>query len=161
MDNVLDVIRGVIISLLASLVAYLNPIAGAWQSLLMLLAINFLAGLFTGMIVQDESFSFKKFKSCVGEGALFLGLISFVYFLGERNGNQDETVLCVTAITYIIIYCYGLNILKNVRLWCEHGKSAYIAIDMLYYILSIEFIKRFPAFDKYKQQQINKEEEVK
>ena len=161
MDNLLDVIRGSIISFLAGIVAYLNPIAGAWQSLLMLLAINFLAGLFTGIIVQDESFSFKKFTSCVKEGAIFLGLISFVYFLGERNGNQEETVIGVTAITYTIIYCYGLNILKNVRLWCENGKSAYIAIDMLYYILSIEFIKRFPSFDKYKQKHINKEEEAK
>ncbi len=151
MESIFDAIRVIFITSLAALAAYLDPVSGALQSILGLLLINFIVGLFTGLIVEDESFSFKKFKAAVCEGAFFLGLISFTFYLGERNGNATETLYCVSAITYIIIYCYSVNVLKNVRMWLTKGSPSFSAVDMIYYILTIEFVKKFPAFDKFKQ----------
>ncbi len=158
MDNLFDTVKAIICTTIASLATYLAPIHGSLIGILALLLANFLIGLVTGLAVERESFSFVKFKEAAIEAAFFLGLLSFTYYLGEHNGNPKETVSCISAITYIIIYCYGINMLKNVRRWLISNSPFKMTIDMIYYILTIEFIKRFPAFDKYKQH-INKEEE--
>ena len=155
MDNLFETLRAVVITLFAAIATYLDPIQGSLVGILALLLVNFAVGFVTGLIVQDENFSFKKFVCACGEGAFFLGILSFTYFLGEHNGNARETVLCISGITYIIIYCYSINILKNVKRWLIKDSPFKMFINMLYYILTVEFLKKFPAFEKYK----NKTEE--
>lgn len=155
MDNLFETLRAVVITLLAAIATYLEPIQGSLTDILALLLVNFAVGFITGLIVQDEKFSFKKFAIACGEGAFFLGLLSFTYFLGDHNGNGKETVSCISGISYIMIYCYGINILKNVKRWLIKDSPFKMFIDMLYYILTVEFLKKFPAFKNYK----NKTEE--
>lgn len=151
MDNLFDTVKAILITTLAAIITYLEPIQGSLIGILALLALNFVVGLGTGYIVEHESFSFSKFKVAAFEGAFFLGLLSFTYFLGRQNGNPKETASCISAITYIIIYCYAINMLKNTRKWIiNKDSSCKMVLDILYYILTVEFIKKFPAFDKYK-----------
>lgn len=152
MDNLFDTVKAILITTLAAAVTYLEPIQGLVVGILALLALNFGVGFVTGLVVEHESFSFAKFKVAACEGAFFLGLLSFTYFLGDHNGNPKETVSCISAMTYIIIYCYGVNMLKNARKWVIQECAFKMVLDMIYYILTVEFIKKFPAFDKYKKE---------
>lgn len=155
MENIFDTVKAILITTFSAIATYIEPIQGSVIGILALLASNFGVGFVTGLVVEHESFSFTKFKVAACEGAFFLGLLSFAYFLGDHNGNPKETVSCISAMTYIIIYCYGVNMLKNARKWVTQDCAFKMVLDMIYYILTVEFIKKFPAFEKYK----NKTEE--
>ena len=64
-------LKNLLIGLATSVAAYLNPISGDIKSLIALFAVNFLFGLLAGLLVHNESFSFKKAFRCILEAMAF------------------------------------------------------------------------------------------
>lgn len=52
--------KSIVISIFSAIFAYLQPVSGNIESLLVLLLLNFFVGLATGYIRQNESFELKK-----------------------------------------------------------------------------------------------------
>lgn len=138
-----------IVGVFSSLMAYLNPMTGELQSLLMLFAANFFVGLLTGILVNNESFSFKKAWKCVVECLTFLLLVSCIYFIGERKGEPDGALWCVSAITYAVIYFYSCNILRNLKALFRKESVPHKVVSFLYYLISVEFVKKIPYLNDY------------
>lgn len=144
-----DFIKSCVISVFTALVAYLDPVAGNIESLLGLFFANFVVGYFTGIIKNNESFNLKKCLMCFVWAAVILLLICLFYFLGERNGNKEETLEFVRWVSLIAIWAFVSNILKNLR-HLSYGYGAYYQFfDALYSGVSLEFVKRLP-FLKHK-----------
>ena len=139
-----EFVKSVIISVGTALVAYLDPVAGSLESLMMLFFLNFLVGYATGIIKNNESFEMKKFLMCFVWAAVILGLICFFYFIGERNGNKEETLLFVRCVSLIAIWAFGTNILKNLRHLAYGNGVYYQFFDAIYTWFSLEIIKRLP-----------------
>lgn len=145
----MDYIKNLIVGLITSLAAYLNPIHGEMQSLLYVFALNFLCGLIAGLLINKESFSFKKAWKCVVETTVLFVLICAIYFIGEHKGNAQGALQCVSFITYSVFYFYGVNILKNLKLILPTGSNAWKVIAFLYYVVSVEFVKKVPYLTNY------------
>lgn len=153
--------KGVISFCFVSILAYLKPISGDLQSLIVLFAINFVVGLLNGLLANGESFSYKKAWQCINEAVMFLMLICFAYFITERIGNQAQGIRIISFFVWSIIYFYVVNIMRNLKgLFCHHT-LAYRTLSFIYYIISIEFVKRLPELGDFLNKEDKKNDEVK
>jgi len=135
--------------LLSGITAYLAPISGEITSLIILFGVNFACGLLAALLVSKEGFSFKKAFRCIIEAATFFVLVSSVYSIGEHKGNPDGALQCVSFISYSIIWFYGVNILKNLKLVFKPETLAGRVFTFLHHVVSIEFIKKIPYLSNY------------
>ena len=148
---IMDYFKNLLIGLITGIAAYLNPISGEIKSLIAVFALNFICGLLTALLINHESFSFKKAWRCIVEATIFFALVSCIYFIGEHKGNPEGALQCVSFITYSVFYFYGVNTLRNLNILFPESK----VIRFLFYVLSFEVVKKIP----YMQQFINKEKE--
>lgn len=146
----LDFLKSIIISVFSALVAYLDPVSGSLQSLLGLFFLNFVLGYADDIIMNNKSFQMKKFLTCFVWAAVILALICFFYFIGERNGNREETLYFVRIVSLIAIWAFGTNILKNLC-HLSSGKGVYNDFfNALYTWFSLEIIKKLPFIESLK-----------
>lgn len=154
--------KGMISFCLVSILAYLKPISGDLQSLIVLFAINFIVGLLNGLLVRGESFSYKKAWQCINEAVMFLMLICFAYFITERAENQTEGIRIISFFVWSIIYFYVVNIIRNLKGLFFNHTIAYRTLNFLYYVISIEFVKKLPELGDYlKKEKKDNENESK
>ena len=111
---------------------------------MMLFFLNFIVGYATGILKNGESFQMRKFLMCFVWAAVILALICFFYFIGERNGNKEETLMFVRCVSLIAIWAFGTNILKNLR-HLSYGCGVYYDFfNAIYTWFSLEIIKKMP-----------------
>lgn len=134
---------------MAGIAAYLNPVIGDIKSLVAVFALNFVFGLLAALLVNHESFSFKKAFRCVIEACVFFLLTCSIYWVGDHKGNPEGALQCVSFITYSVFYFYGVNILRNIKHILPEGSVGYKVVSFLYYVLSVEFIKNIPYLTNY------------
>ena len=137
----MDYFKNLLIGLVTGIAAYLNPISGEIKSLIAVFALNFICGLLTALLINHESFSFKKAWRCIVEATIFFALVSCIYFIGEHKGNPEGALQCVSFITYSVFYFYGVNILRNIKEILPNSSNGYKVVAFLHYVLSVEFIK--------------------
>ena len=147
----MEYFKSMIIGLITGVAAYLNPISGEIKSLVAVFALNFLCGLLTALLINHESFSFKKAWRCICEATIFFVLVCCIYFIGEHKGNPSGALQCVSFITYSVFYFYGVNILRNIKTLLPNVSIGYKVVAFLHYVLSIEFIKHIPYLTNYLQ----------
>lgn len=144
-------LKNLVIGLVTSIAAYLNPISGDIKSLIAIFAINFMFGLIAGLLTNNETFNFKKAFRCILDAMAFFVLISAIYFIGEQKGNSDGALQCISFVTYSVYYFYGVNVLRNWKQLCRQGSATYKCVSFIYYIASVEFIKSIPFLENYKK----------
>ena len=147
----MDYFKNLLIGLITGIAAYLNPISGEIKSLIAVFALNFICGLLTALLINHESFSFKKAWRCIVEATIFFALVSCIYFIGEHKGNPEGALQCVSFITYSVFYFYGVNILRNIKEILPNSSNGYKVVAFLHYVLSVEFIKNIPYLTNYLQ----------
>ena len=145
----MEYLKSLFISLISGLAAYLNPISGEIKSLIAVFALNFLFGLLAALLVNKESFSFKKAFRCIIEACVFFMLVCAIYWIGEHKGNPSGALQCVSFITYSVFYFYGVNIIRNIKSLFPSASVGYKVFAFLYYVLSVEFIKHIPYLTNY------------
>ena len=141
-------IKNMAIGILLAILAYLEPIEGELQSLFLVFFLNFLFGYISGM-VKGEDFSLKKALVCVAHAAVFFVLCAAVYVVGRLKGQMAGAVQCVSFITYLVIYFYGLNILRNLRKIFKDGTPPWHVVNTLYFVLRFKFIEHIPYLSDY------------
>ena len=72
---IMDYFKNLLIGLITGIAAYLNPISGEIKSLIAVFALNFICGLLTALLINHESFSFKKAWRCIVEATIFFALV--------------------------------------------------------------------------------------
>lgn len=157
----MDSIKTFIISLATGIVAYFSPIDNEIQILVILFALNFIAGVSAGLIAENDEFRFKKAFRCIAELTCVVVFISSMFSIGERKGNVEATLQCVSFVTYVCIWFYSQNILRNLRSLFKEG-AMYKVVDFLYYVISVEFVKKIPMLSSYlKTEKQEEKKEVK
>lgn len=145
----MDYIKNLIAALFTGLAAYLNPLSGDLTSLRAVFIINFAVGLLAGLIVNKESWNFKKAFRCILEATAFLLLVCAIYYIGEHKGNPEGALQCISFVTYSIYWFYGVNILRNLKELLPEGSTGYKVVAFLHYVVSIEFVKNIPYLNAY------------
>lgn len=147
-SEMIEQIKNVLISIIIAIIAYLKPIEGELESLFLVFFLNFLFGYLSGM-VKGEDFSLKKALTCIGHATIFFILCGAVYLIGRLKGQMNGAIQCVSFITYLVIYFYSLNILRNCKIIFKENTPPWYVADTLYFILRFKFIEHIPYLKDY------------
>lgn len=143
----METIKNLFASTVSIVLAYFSPVQNIFIAIAWIFVLDFLCGYISGKIVKDETFDRKKaFKFFVEGLAIFL-LMASIFFIGEKIGNIDGALQCVSGVVYAAIYFYGCNILKNLSELFSDNKL----LKFMYYVVSIEFIKNVSFLSNYKK----------
>ena len=145
----IEQIKDMIVGVLLAVLAYLRPIEGELWSLFLVFALNFLFGYLSGMIANKEDFQIKKALRCVGEATAFFVLCMAIYVIGRLKGQMGGATQCVSFVVYLVLYFYGLNILKNFQKMLKKGTAPEQVVGALYWVLRFKFIERVPFLSEY------------
>ncbi len=152
----IEQIKNMIVGIVLAILAYLEPIDGELKSLFMVFFLNFVFGYLSGM-VKGEDFSLKKALLCIGHATIFFILCASVYIIGKAKGQMEGSVQCVSFITYLVLYFYSLNILRNCKKIFKDGTAPWHVVNTLYFILRFKFIEQLPYLKNYLDMQTEKE----
>lgn len=152
-----DTIRNLLITISSILIGYFAPLKDVVFVIFFVFLLNCVFGLIAGVGVQGEKFSLKKFFRCIMETLVFYIIVLSVYLVGEKMGNPEGAIQCISGLVYAIIYFYFVNILRNAHKLLPKSKG----IKFMYYVLSFEIIKKIPYLQEYQEKAHVVEEEIK
>ncbi len=152
-----DTIRNLLITISSILIGYFAPLKDVVFVIFFVFLLNCVFGLIAGVGVQGEKFSLKKFFRCIMETLVFYIIVLSVYLVGEKMGNPEGAIQCISGLVYAIIYFYFVNILRNAHKLLPKSKG----IKFMYYVLSFEIIKKIPYLQEYQEKANVVEEEIK
>lgn len=144
----MDAMRLFLTALCANVAALLFPIRNDIFGMVLLFAVNFLFGLLADLSNHRE-WSFRKAFRFFRDAAVFFVVIAAVYMLGYFKCEEAATVQCVSFLTYVAIYFYGTNILRNARMVTHEGGTLFRVLDFLYYMFSLRVLKRNACLKNY------------
>lgn len=153
----IEQIRHIVVTITLAVLAFLKPIECDLYSLLLIFFLNFLFGYLSGMVANNEEFNLRKALRCIGEAAVFFILCCSIYIIGRLKGEMTRAIQCVSFVTYIIIYFYALNVLKNLKKMFKKGTTPWFIVAFLYYVLRVKFIERIPFLSNFLNMQKNNE----
>lgn len=133
-------IKTVIVTVFSVVAAYCEPVRNAMFLLFLMAGIDLLAGMICSIAIDHERFRFKKFIMAVVYLLIYLGVIALIYTVGRFQGDYEGAMLIVKTITYVFIYFYSANILKNLTALFPANR----VIGFLYYVIDLEFTKKIP-----------------
>lgn len=142
-----DSIKNLIITISSILIGYFAPLKDVVFVIFFVFLLNCVFGLIAGVGVQGEKFSLKKFFRCIMETLVFYVIVLSIYLVGEKMGNPEGAIQCISGVVYAIIYFYFVNILRNAHKLLPKSKG----IKFLYYVLSFEVIKKIPYLKQYQE----------
>lgn len=149
-------IKDFITSIILAIIAYLKPVEAELWVLFVIFFCNFLFGYLSGMIANNEEWDNKKALRCIGEATIFFVLCMAIYIIGRLKNQPEGAVQCVSLITYLIIYFYGLNVLKNCKKIFKENTAPWHIVNTLYFILRFKFIEQIPYLKNYLDTQTKK-----
>ncbi len=141
----MDTIKNLLACTVAAVAAYFHPIQDILLAILVVLGVNFVLGLFSGILVNNERFNFKKGFVCFLEATIYFALISFIFFVGDKIHNMSGALQCISAVTYALLYFYGVNIFKNLHRLLPANRL----IAFLYYVISFAFVDKIPYLKEF------------
>jgi hypothetical protein len=151
----MDVIKTAIAAFISAILAYVEPVSNAMMLLIIAFVIDIFFGVICGVAVHNERFHFKKFILAATYLFIYLGIVAFVYTIGDYMGDEGGALFVVKTVTYLFIYFYSTNILKNLTLLFPNNR-VFMALD---YAVGLEFTKRMPWIDGFlKKENENKDE---
>jgi hypothetical protein len=101
---------------------------------------DFIFGIAAGWIVNNECFKWKKGLIAGLVLVIYASIVALVAIIGHLLGDVENSKYAVKLITYLFIYITGTNTLKNLCKIFPNARLFYA----LYWILSLEFAKKFP-----------------
>ena len=142
-------IKEIAVGIILAVLAFLKPIEAELWTLFLIFFLNFCFGYLSGMIANNEEWDNKKAMRCVGEATIFFILSVAIYIYGVLKHQEQGALQCISFITYVITYFYGLNILKNLKKIFKEGTTPWYVVSFLYYILRFKFIEKIPFLSEF------------
>lgn len=147
MDNILTTIKPMLVTIFSVIMAYLAPVSSMVYVIFLLFLANCIAGIVSGMVVEKEAFSVRKFFHCLLETLVFFILVILVYILGDLMEKPGAAIQCITGIVYAVIYFYSVNVFRNLAKLFPDSRT----LKFLYYVLSFEILKKLPFLKKFEE----------
>ena len=145
--NIIDIIKALAAAFIGTLLAVVQPVQGALMLLLTFAGIDIIFGILTGVFQSHERFGFRKFIMSALYLSIYLGVVVMIYTVGRFQNDTNEALYLVKIITYVFIYFYSVNILKNMkRLMPEN-----MVIRFLDYFIGLQFMKKIDAIAGFMQ----------
>lgn len=150
--NFFGELKNMIVTLCSITLAYFAPVKDMVFVIFFIFLINMLAGLVSGIVVDNEGFNNKKFFHCIVETCVFYLIVGSVFLIGEKLHNIEGALQCITGVVYAILYFYGTNTLRNLKKLFPDNK----VIAFIYYVVSFEVVKKIPYLQQFQDQEEKK-----
>ena len=147
-------IKTSVIGLSSAVMAFLAPLAADLYVMLILFAVNALFGIIAD-VVDGKKWDKHKIQVAFIEALLFFLFVLIIYSIGTIKANMDGALQCVSFISYSLMYYYGTNITRNMMNILPDGSVGHACFGFIYYLLSVEFIKKIPALKEYLKGNVN------
>ena len=142
-------IKEIAVGIILAVLAFLKPVEAELWTLFLIFFLNFCFGYLSGMIANNEEWDNKKALRCVGEATIFFILSVAIYIYGVLKHQEQGALQCISFITYVVTYFYGLNILRNLKKIFKEGTTPWYVVSFLYYILRFKFIEKIPFLSEF------------
>lgn len=152
--NDFDDIRILFIGVFSSVCSFFAPITDYVFALTIVFMFDFLAGLISSILVNNEKFKFSKFRRCLIDIMVYFIIITSIYAVGEFTHKPDGAIQCVSGVMFVIIYYYGVNIFRNLTLLMPNNNP----INFIYYVLSFEILSKCPILKRFNEIKDKKED---
>lgn len=147
----------------ASTFSMLLAVFSDTKHFILALVISFAFNIWAGMradgisVTRCKNFSFKKFWRALVELYVYVGIIYVIQGIMYSIGDKEEALIVIKTITYIFIYVYCQNGLKNVITAYPKNK----ALRIIYHVIRFEFTRAMPEKIKAIIERVEREEEDK
>jgi hypothetical protein len=156
----MDELKTIVVYIVGAVFTLLTPIHNFMVAMLILFGINFFFGV-VAAVVNKEKWSHKKAMMFFVYMGIFLVISCAAFIIGHYLNNEDQAVAVVKILCYLAVYIFGTNIFRNLRGIVTHETVWFKLFDLCYYILSVQFIEKFPFVQKWQEERLNTEKEGK
>ncbi|MDR2951578.1 MAG: hypothetical protein ACK5KL_20325 [Dysgonomonas sp.] len=144
-DLCISLLKGVWVFLVTLLTNFFQPIHDFLLVVFILFILNFLYGLLSD-ISRGVDFSLKKAFQSVWYVVGFMLLLFLSFAIGKKMHLEDSSVVDFTSwITWVVIYFYGTNILRNWKVIQPKNE----VVSFLYWVLSVKFVEKIKHLGDY------------
>lgn len=150
----LDDIRILFVGMFSAVCSFFAPITDYVFALTIVFLFDFLAGLISSILVNNEKFKFSKFRRCLIDIMVYFIIITSIYAVGEFIHKPDGAIQCAAGIMFVIIYYYAVNIFRNLSILMPNNNS----INFIYYVLSFEILSKYPILKRFNEIKDKKED---
>lgn len=154
-NTCLQSIKSFIIMIGAYIVSIASPIQDALFILGLSVTVSILYGIRADKMIHKKNFCLKKAWEAIQQMLLFWTLIFVIHSTGSRFEDQALSETGVKWLTYVAVYFYILNILKNAKQIHPGNK----AIEFLYDVLTTDIFNRLQDMIGLKKYRKLKEDE--
>ena len=156
----MDELKTIVVYIVGAIFTLLTPIHNFMVAMLILFGMNFFFGV-VAAVVNKEKWSHKKAMMFFVYMGIFLVISCAAFIIGHYLNNEDQAVAVVKILCYLAVYIFGTNIFRNLRGIVTHETVWFKLFDLCYYILSVQFIEKFPFVQKWQEERLNTEKEGK
>lgn len=139
----IEQVRLILATIFSALMAVFTDTRGFIFALVISFAFNIWAGMRADgiSITRCKNFSFSKFWRAVVELWVYVGIIYTMQGIMYSAGDKEEAMVVIKTITYIFVYVYMQNGLKNVITAYPKNK----ALRIIYHVIRFEFTRALPT----------------
>lgn len=152
--NSITELKTLVVTVLGLLASLFSPILDFMLAMLILLTTNLLFGIASARS-NGEEWSWKKalmfLVFCFG----LFGTFAVMFTVGHFLHQDAEAALCVKYVCIIAVWVFGTNILRNWRNMLHKGTATYRFVDILLYVLTVQFVEKLPWVKKYQEEKEN------
>lgn len=152
--NGFDDIRILFVGVFSTVCSFFTPITDYIFALTIVFLFDFLSGLISSILVNNEKFNFSKFRGCLIDIMVYFIIIMSIYAVGEFTHKPDGAIQCASGVMFVIIYYYAVNIFRNLSILMPNNKS----INFIYYVLSFEILSKYPILKRFNEIKDKKED---
>ena len=137
--------QGVWGGLLSFVAAYILPISNYLTVVILFATIDVAFG-----IADDRHFDFKKAYKFITRGLGYLFLLIFTITAATLLRESEETISVVVSWeTYVMIYFFGTNILRNWNKLQPDNK----VVSFLYWVLSFKIVEKIKWLKEFQEKE--------
>lgn len=143
--------RAITITGIASMLDFFAPI----EHFIIVIPVIATIDMFWGLAADNLHFRKSKFFRAIVYLLIYLLILLVSFWVGiMMEQDKNSTKSFVSWITWVVVYCYALNILKNIRSVYPENK----VIAFLYWVGAVKFLSKVNYLEEYMKSVKNKEE---
>ncbi|OAV74427.1 hypothetical protein Barb7_02081 [Bacteroidales bacterium Barb7] len=152
-----DIIKITLTGIVSYIVTYTQPTDNPIEVLGYAFVLDTFFSLLVDIIGNNRSIQLKNVLVSLSCLAMYVIIILFVYLIGERLGDEDNSLFFIKMLTYSFSYFYLTNVIRNMRRLAPKN-TALVFLD---YFIGLQIAKRLPELGTFltKSQKENEENE--
>ncbi|HEY5593157.1 MAG TPA: hypothetical protein VIK55_19340 [Paludibacter sp.] len=137
-ESFVNFIKPFVLFAITGIVSAFSPLHDVLYVLNIVFLLNIVMGIVTDAHVNKAKFKMRKFFEAIFHMMLFVSLIFITNETTTRMGDLEAGRISVKWLTYIVVYGYATNVLKNAHATWPNNRI----IAFLYMLMSTEILTK-------------------